>query len=77
MPRSLVWTLYALLVVIWSSTWVAIKIGLEDIPPLLGAGIRFALAGAGLLAIARLTGRPLRTDARLAAVLALMPFAAA
>ena len=49
MPRSLVWTLYALLVVIWSSTWVAIKIGLEDIPPLLGAGIRFALAGAGLL----------------------------
>jgi len=76
-PRSLVWTLYALLVVIWSSTWVAIKIGLEDIPPLLGAGIRFALAGAGLLAIARLTGRPLRTDARLAAVLALMPFAAA
>ena len=50
---------------------MAIKIGLEDIPPLLGAGIRFALAGAGLLVIARLMGRPLRTDARLAAVLAL------
>ena len=33
--------LYALLAVIWSSTWVAIKIGLEDCPPLLGAGIRF------------------------------------
>ena len=77
MPRSLVWTLYALLVVIWSSTWVAIKIGLEDLPPLLGAGIRFALAGAGLLAVARLMGRPLRTDPRLAGVLALMPFAAA
>jgi drug/metabolite transporter (DMT)-like permease len=76
-PRSLVWTLYAGLVVIWSSTWVAIKIGLEDLPPLLGAGIRFALAGAGLLALARLMGRPLRTDARLAAVLALAPFAAA
>jgi drug/metabolite transporter (DMT)-like permease len=76
-PRSLVWTLYGCLVVIWSSTWVAIKIGLEDLPPLLGAGIRFALAGAGLLAIARLMGRPLRTDARLAGVLALLPFAAA
>jgi drug/metabolite transporter (DMT)-like permease len=76
-PRSLVWTLYACLVVIWSSTWVAIKIGLEDLPPLLGAGIRFAIAGAGLLVIARLMGRPLRTDARLAAVLALLPFAAA
>ncbi len=77
MPRPLVWSLYAGLVLIWSSTWVAIKIGLEDLPPLLGAGIRFAVAGLGLLAIARLTGRPLRTDPRLAAVLALLPFATA
>ena len=77
MPRGLVWTLYGCLVLIWSSTWVAIKIGLEDLPPLLGAGIRFGVAGAGLLATARLMGRPLRTDARLAAVLALLPFAAA
>jgi drug/metabolite transporter (DMT)-like permease len=76
-PRSLVWTLYGCLVLIWSSTWVAIKIGLEDLPPLFGAGIRFGLAGLGLLAVARVTGRPLRTDARLAAVLALLPFAAA
>ena len=77
MPRPLVWTLYGCLIAIWSSTWVAIKIGLEDLPPLLGAGIRFGLAGAGLLAVARLTGRPLRTNARLATVLALFPFAAA
>ena len=77
MPRPLVWTLYGCLIAIWSSTWVAIKIGLEDLPPLLGAGIRFGLAGLGLLVIARVMGRPLRTDARLAAVLALLPFAAA
>jgi len=76
-PRPLVWTLYGCLIAIWSSTWVAIKIGLEDLPPLLGAGIRFGLAGLGLLLIARVMGRPLRTDARLAAVLALLPFAAA
>jgi drug/metabolite transporter (DMT)-like permease len=75
--RPVVWSLYGILVVIWSSTWVAIKIGLEDLPPLLGAGIRFAIAGLGLLAIAGLVGRPLRTDARLAGVLALLPFAAA
>ena len=37
MSRPVLWSLYALLVVIWSSTWVAIKIGLEDTPPLLGA----------------------------------------
>jgi len=69
------YTLYALLVVIWSSTWVAIKIGLEDAPALLGAGIRFALAGLLLLGFAALTRRPLRTDWLLAALLALFPFA--
>jgi drug/metabolite transporter (DMT)-like permease len=73
--RSAVWVLYGLLVLIWSSTWVAIKIGLEDCPPLLGAGIRFAFAGLVLLAITAAARRPLRTDMRLAAVLGLFPFA--
>ena len=77
MPRTLVWSLYGILVLIWSSTWVTIKIGLEDVPPLLSAGVRFALAGAGLLVLARLLGRRLRTDAVLAAILALLPFAGA
>jgi drug/metabolite transporter (DMT)-like permease len=73
--RSLVFTLYGLLVLIWSSTWVGIKIGLEDTPPLLGAGLRFALAGAVLLVVAAVQRRPLWTDWALAAVLALAPFA--
>ncbi len=77
MPRALVWSLYAALVLIWSSTWVVIKIGLEDVPPLLGAGIRFAVAGVGLLVAARALGRSLRTDAILATTLATLPFAAA
>jgi drug/metabolite transporter (DMT)-like permease len=75
MSRPVVWSLYALLVAIWSSTWVAIKLGLEDTPPLLGAGVRFALAGAGLLLLARTRGRPLRTDWVLAAVVGAVPFA--
>src|SRR5919198_6747815 len=75
MSRAAVWSLYALLVAIWSSTWVAIKVGLEDTPPLLGAGVRFALAGVGLLLLARLCGRSLSTDRVLAAVLAVLPFA--
>jgi drug/metabolite transporter (DMT)-like permease len=75
--RAAVIGLYLLLVIIWSSTWVAIKIGLEDCPPLLGAGIRFAAAGVVLLAFAAASGRSLRTDARLAGILALMPFALA
>jgi drug/metabolite transporter (DMT)-like permease len=73
--RSLVFGLYGMLVVIWSSTWVAIKIGLEDCPPLLGAGVRFAVAGLVLLAVAGAQRRSLRTDRGLAVVLALAPFA--
>ena len=77
MARSLIWSLYALNVVIWSSTWVAIKIGLEDMPPLLSAGVRFAIAGIGLLVVAKALGRSLRTDALLAVLLGLLPFAGA
>jgi drug/metabolite transporter (DMT)-like permease len=73
--RNAVWSLYAVLVLIWSSTWVSIKIGLEDLPPLFGAGIRFALAGLLLLAGAALWRRPLRTDVLLAVVLGVLPFA--
>ena len=76
MPRALVWPLYAVLVVVWSSTWVVIAIGLDDVPALFGAGIRFVLAGAGLLLGAAALRRRLRTDAVLAALLAALPFAA-
>ncbi|HEX8085379.1 MAG TPA: EamA family transporter [Solirubrobacteraceae bacterium] len=75
MRRSAVWSLYAMLVLVWSSTWVAIKIGLDDLPALFGAGIRFGLAGVLLLAGARLAGRSLRTDPILATILAVLPFA--
>ena len=75
MSRGAALALYALLVLIWSSTWVAIKIGLEDSPALLGAGIRFGVAGAVLLAFAAARRRSLRTDRGLALVLGLLPFA--
>jgi drug/metabolite transporter (DMT)-like permease len=74
-PRSAVWTLYAGCVLVWSSTWVVIAVGLDGLAPFLGAGIRFALAGLGVLAAARLLGRPLKTDFRLAALVAALPFA--
>jgi drug/metabolite transporter (DMT)-like permease len=73
--RPVVWSLYAVLVLIWSSTWVSIKIGLGDLPALLGAGIRFAFAGVVLLAYAAVQRRPLGTDRALALLLALGPFA--
>ena len=75
MSKATAYGLYALLVVIWSSTWVAIKIGLEDCPPLLGAGVRFASAGLVLLAITVVRRRSLRSDPLLVALMALLPFA--
>jgi drug/metabolite transporter (DMT)-like permease len=74
-PRSLVWILYAGCVLVWSSTWVVIAVGLDGVAPFLGAGIRFAVAGLGVLAAARLTGRPLRTDWRLSGIVGVLPFA--
>src|SRR3954454_22947993 len=68
-PRSLGWMLYAGCVLVWSSTWVVIAVGLDGVAPFLGAGIRFAVAGLGVLAAARLSGRPLRTDWRLSVAL--------
>jgi drug/metabolite transporter (DMT)-like permease len=41
MKARIVWVVLAL---IWGSTWLFIKIGLEDLPPLSFAGIRFVLA---------------------------------
>src|SRR5712691_11700207 len=35
---------YALLCLIWGSTWLAIKVGLVGVPPFLAAGLRFLLA---------------------------------
>jgi drug/metabolite transporter (DMT)-like permease len=73
--RPVILGLYGVLVLIWSSTWVTIRIGLHSIPPLFGAGLRFAFAGAVLLALTAARRRPLRTDRRLAAILAALPFA--
>jgi drug/metabolite transporter (DMT)-like permease len=75
--RPVILGLYAVLVVIWSSTWVAIRIGVQDMPPLFSAGLRFAIAGAGLLIVCRLLKRPLRSDPLLVGTLAALPFAVA
>lgn len=50
--------LYLSCCLIWGSTWLAIKIGLEGVPPLLGAGLRFALASAVLWGLVLFRGAP-------------------
>ena len=48
--------LYCLVCLIWGSTWLAIKFGLEGVPPFLGAGLRFLLAAAILWALVFFSG---------------------
>jgi drug/metabolite transporter (DMT)-like permease len=48
MKSRLVWLL---LCCIWGSTWLFIKLGLNDLPPLTFAGIRFVIASTILLAL--------------------------
>ena len=42
--------------VLWSSSWVIIKFGLEEIPPLIFAGLRYSIASLILLALIGLRG---------------------
>jgi drug/metabolite transporter (DMT)-like permease len=43
---------FLLLTAIWGTTWAAIRIGLAGVPPFTGVAVRFAIAGALLLALA-------------------------
>lgn len=53
------------LIGIWGTTFAAIRIGLEGIPPLAGIGLRFSIAGALLLGYAHWKRvRPLPADRR-------------
>jgi drug/metabolite transporter (DMT)-like permease len=53
---------YAILLGVWSSTWLVIKVSLHGAPPLIGAGIRFCSAGAILAAYRLVMRRPLRVE---------------
>ena len=57
----LVWLLLGL---IWGSTWLFIKLGLEDLPPLTFAGIRFLVASIPVLVWVAARRRPMPTSAR-------------
>ena len=66
---------YLVVCVFWGSTYLAIKVGVMELPPFLFAGLRFLVAGLILLAIARALGDPLprrRSDWRTLAIVGLM-----
>jgi drug/metabolite transporter (DMT)-like permease len=63
--RAVVAGAVALLVAIWGTTWAAIRIGLDDLPPLTSLAVRFAISGLVLLALMPVFGVRLRPDRRL------------
>lgn len=63
-PRPATWKIlsaFAIIYFVWGSTYLAIRVGVLQMPPFLMAGIRFFLAGAILYAFVRLTGAPAPT----------------
>jgi len=55
---------FVVLCIVWGSTYLAIRIGVAELPPALFAGVRFLIAGGILLGAARLLGRRLPTRRR-------------
>jgi len=45
-PSWLVWTALWVVYIVWGSTYLAIRVTIETLPPLLTAGLRFMVAGA-------------------------------
>jgi drug/metabolite transporter (DMT)-like permease len=63
-PRSQLVVVFAVLTLIWGTTWAAIRVGLTGIPPFSGVAMRFGIAAVLLLALARLRRIPLGRTAR-------------
>ncbi|HLM56567.1 MAG TPA: EamA family transporter [Pyrinomonadaceae bacterium] len=75
MKARVVWLV---LCVVWGSTWLFIKLGLRDLPPVSFAAVRFALASAILLAVVRASGASMprgRRDILLVAGTGVLSFA--
>ena len=55
---------YVVVCIVWGSTFLGIRIGVQGLPPFLLAGVRFTLAGLILAGIARLLGQALPSRRR-------------
>lgn len=58
-PRALLLVAFATIYLVWGSTYLAIRVAIETLPPFLMAGCRFLIAGGALFGFLRLRGVPL------------------
>jgi drug/metabolite transporter (DMT)-like permease len=49
---------FGIIYIVWGSTYLAIRVGVREMPPFLMAGLRFTVAGLALYAWMRLQGSP-------------------
>lgn len=64
-PRILaVLAAFGAIYLIWGSTYLAIRVAIETLPPFLMAGVRFLLAGLGLIGWQRIRGERVTTTPR-------------
>jgi drug/metabolite transporter (DMT)-like permease len=56
------WAALLVVWVVWGSTYLAIRVGVESLPPLLMAGARFLIAGAIMFPVAVRSGWPSRAQ---------------
>jgi drug/metabolite transporter (DMT)-like permease len=59
--RALSWLALGVVYVVWGSTYLAIRVGVRHVPPLLFAGTRYVIAGALLYPFALAASRRART----------------
>src|SRR5579872_5521993 len=55
--RWMVILAFGLVYLFWGSTYLAIDVAVQTIPPALMCGIRFSIAGVAMLAVCAVTGR--------------------
>lgn len=70
--RVVAYVAFAIVCIVWGTTYLGIRIALETVPPLLLTGTRFVIAGVIMLAVAKLRGETLPRDRRTLANLALV-----
>lgn len=72
--KTLAWISFAIVCLVWGTTYLGIRIALETIPPMLMAGVRFTIAGVIMLGFAKMRGQAIPTDSRTLWNLALIGF---
>ena len=63
--RLLAYGAFAVVCIVWGTTYLGIRVAVRSIPPMVLTGARFVVAGLILFAIARLRGEPIPRERRI------------